>query len=357
MSSNSCQRLWEAEAIEDGRLHGDSCAGHQRHLEVCVECRDEVRALRRIRALARAGGAQRPPELERRRLRAQLLRAANHASVFGSSTFRRTWALVPVALLTLTLAFFALRARRAPTPAPTSSAIAVPTPTYDVVDVGAARWSVRQAAATTVIAQTEGRASFHVEHLLPGQRFLVGLPDGELEVRGTRFVITIVDARTSEVSVSEGVVALRLVGSAERLLAAGDRWSLEPAPIVSTAMSVAPKPVLVGTAAPTTLAPKKSVTSSAGSTLGPAKPKVGIATAMTAFQAGNLAEADSLFARFLEASPDDARCEDALFLRAVIRARLGDRAGAAKLLGSYLARYPNGLRKEDASRFAKTLAK
>jgi ferric-dicitrate binding protein FerR (iron transport regulator) len=73
-------------------------------------------------------------------------------------------------------------------------------------------------------SMTRGVAAFHVERLGPGQRFLLTLPDAELEVRGTRFVVSIADGKTQGIEVSEGQVALRPQGQPEVLLSAGDRW-------------------------------------------------------------------------------------------------------------------------------------
>ena len=71
---------------------------------------------------------------------------------------------------------------------------------------------------------TKGIAAFHVEPMASHQRFFLTLPDGDLEVRGTRFVVAIEGGKTALVDVAEGTVALRLQGRAEMVLSAGQRW-------------------------------------------------------------------------------------------------------------------------------------
>jgi TolA-binding protein len=75
---------------------------------------------------------------------------------------------------------------------------------------------------------------------------------------------------------------------------------------------------------------------------------------MTAFSSGNDAKAEQLFASFGRDFPRDGRAEDAMFLRAKLRARQGDNAGAAALARQYLQAYPRGFRRPEAERLAGT---
>jgi hypothetical protein len=74
--------------------------------------------------------------------------------------------------------------------------------------------------------------------------------------------------------------------------------------------------------------------------------------AVASFEAGDLERADAELARFGRTYPEDARSEDAAYLRAVAHSRMGDRTGAAKLARAYLAAYPTGLRRPEAQRIA-----
>ncbi len=69
---------------------------------------------------------------------------------------------------------------------------------------------------------------------------------------------------------------------------------------------------------------------------------------MAAFGAASYAQADDLLASFALEFGGDARAEDASFLRAVARSRMGDEAGAASLAGAYLRSFPLGLRRREA---------
>jgi TolA-binding protein len=74
---------------------------------------------------------------------------------------------------------------------------------------------------------------------------------------------------------------------------------------------------------------------------------------MAAFRRGDYAAADRSLAEFSRQAPHDPRAEDATFIRAVARSRLGDARGAAALARNYLTRYPNGLRRSEAERIVR----
>jgi TolA-binding protein len=77
--------------------------------------------------------------------------------------------------------------------------------------------------------------------------------------------------------------------------------------------------------------------------------------AMAAFGAGRYADADAELEAFASSFPTDPRCEDAAFLRAVARFRLGDSKAAAALARDYLRDYPSGLRRAEARQLAADL--
>jgi hypothetical protein len=95
-------------------------------------------------------------------------------------------------------------------------------------DGGAAR--VSELGSLTRFDLGRGRFGAEVVKLVPGQRFLVVTPDAEIEVKGTRFEVTVAPTsspcgaptRTS-VDVHSGVVAVRFA-SHELRLAAGEHW-------------------------------------------------------------------------------------------------------------------------------------
>ena len=73
---------------------------------------------------------------------------------------------------------------------------------------------------------------------------------------------------------------------------------------------------------------------------------------IAAFRTGRYQDADALLQSFVAANPQDARIEDAAFLRAVSRARLGDKKGSAILAREYLRRFPQGMRRPEAHMLA-----
>lgn len=386
-----CERTWQAEALEDGRLDEVDRASFERHAAGCEACSRELAGLRALRALSQKILAVEPPppdELSRRRLRGEILRRANEQA--ATRPPRRAWALVAAAACAAGLAF--AWPRKAPSH-------------FEVVDVTRAVWHTETVGATSRVSLDAGTALFQVQKLRPEARFLVRLPDGEIEVRGTRFVVNVEDGRTRSVVVTEGTVALRLDGT-ERILHAGDRWPSgalapasaalpgpsAPAPSWATSASAsvsiplpsAPDASVLPAASlpapPATSLPAPSVAALSPSPEPPAPhdrpvppaprasasqaPAVApsasapipsasarFAEAMTAFSAGDYGRADELLAAFIRDFPRDGRAEDASFLRIESHARRGDRAGAAALARQYMQRFPRGLRRPEVERF------
>ena len=231
----------------------------------------------------------------------------------------------------------------------------------------------------------DGVAAFHVAHMTKGQQFVLELPDGELEVRGTRFIVRVHDGRTESVQVTEGFVALRIQGDAERLLHAGDDWSrsrdrpaaiTEPlmhgteviptaaAPFAAPSLSIKSSSSLQPAAAPgtptrsggaTTVSPLPISPAGSSQPVRPVSASVAsesYAAAADAFRTEAYPKADALLAAFCRDFASDPRCEDAAFLRAVAHARMGDHPGAASLARAYLQSFPNGLRRREAEALA-----
>lgn len=356
MKKAPCGRTWEVEAIEDGRLSGSELSSFRRHAATCNVCAEEIAALAKLRVLGRSLVVEPRSDLDHRRERAALLSRANVETLSGSrgaSTVRFAAIGVAATIVLLLGVFAATRALHRPAPVIASSAPASAAPSWEVANLGTAVWSIEQDGPHTHLRLSSGTARFRVDRLATSQRFVVRVPDGEVEVRGTRFVVHVAGARTLDVRVEEGAVALRIDGEPDRMIAAGAAWSRpnpqsEPmassssATTTSSPPSVAPIPTIVASKAPAAAA--KSA---------PEPKTFAFAAAMQAFQAGKFPEADALFAKFIADSPSDPRCEDAAFLRAVCHERSGDAAGAAALAREYLDRHPKGLRRPEAEALAK----
>lgn len=378
MIGHRCTRIWQAEAREDGRLEPSDLASFERHAATCTDCSHEIEALRKLIRQMSSLPEPSTTELERRRTRSELLRKANEQLTTPKSApkQRRSFATASVfAMAIVCSAIFFLR-NRDESP-----------PTFDVKEFGPTNWSVVTNESTSRVSLQSGMAAFQVDHVQNGARFVVQMPDGTIEVRGTYFVVDVQEGQTRKVEVLEGAILLRLP-KFEGLLRAGERWPgpttntapnevfAVPSAIPSAMMNVPNEdsaqterektPQTTPSATSTTTAkPNASVISSPASLEkpassaadGPATPPENaagprFAAAMNAFSAGDYGRADGLFAEFIRDFPRDGRAEDAMFLRARARARRGDNAGAATIAREYLRAFPRGLRRPEAERIA-----
>jgi hypothetical protein len=364
MNESACPRAWHAEAAEDGRLSRADGESFARHVAVCRACAREVHALRSLRDAGRRITGAASSALDRRRLRNAILRRANTRVVHGAPRFTlRAPVFLFAVLVTAAALWFGLRA---PASLPelagdatrrlavaVSARVPAGAPAFELQTSHDAAWHTLEQSSTLRLAVRHGRFALSVRKLQMGQRFLLDLPDGELEVTGTRFVVQIQDRRTRAVRVSEGRVVLRIEGRAAFTLGAGQAWSLkdEPAHAIATTAPASRVPVPGPSAAVADAAPPAAVADS-GSDPAPNGSLAGaaFARAMSAFSAGDYAHAEQLFSSFEQLHPADARVEDAAFLRAVARARRGDPNGARLLAHEYLRRYPGGLRRVEAER-------
>lgn len=356
MTPTKCKRAWEAEAVEDGRLIGELRDAFLRHAATCQDCSQERATLDAIRGAVKELVEPTAPALQRRRLRAEVLRNANDVLVRQSSWYVgsgvRPAAVAFAGVLAIAVLVFAL-GRFPHDDAPRPITAVVGPARFDVANVQDADWRTEQDGAITRVVFRHGTASIHVEPLGPGQRFLMSLPDGELEVHGTRFNVHVDGRGTADVEVTEGVVALRLRGQPERRLGRGERWGRTPlAPASGTEVATVPA-ASTGTpspgAVPSSSASSRSRSAGAPSASGTSE----FALAMNAFSSGSYAEADERLGTFIARHPGDPRSEDAAFLRAVSRVRLGDHDGASLRAKAYLRSYPNGLRRNEAEAIAR----
>src|SRR5690606_31600289 len=101
MSKAACPRLFEVEAMRDGRLAGAERASFERHLRGCVACAREAEALEALARAVResASSSEERDELHARRERTRLLAAFDQELVREDGP-RRGW-LVPLAGLAL----------------------------------------------------------------------------------------------------------------------------------------------------------------------------------------------------------------------------------------------------------------
>ena len=378
-----CDWTWMVDAREDGRLADEQGVELTRHAAGCATCRRALDDAQRLRGLM--AGLREPvvTDFDHRRERRRLMARAGRVMFAGSgvTAVRRWSAFALVALAILVSGGIAGRAILLHREVVT---VALAPPRYEVTPLEDAALINAESGATAVVTLSRGSAAFHVHHLEAGQRFLVALPDGEIEVRGTRFVVDVEQGVTRYVVVMEGKVALRGSDKREQVLIAGQRWdrpvaTAPAAPVAGPGAAHAaaatrpphPSAAAVRTTAMTTApihhaphpplvsgAPEESKTAVRPATPAEpprAAPDVATSEATTLFSRGvsalraeRYAEADAIWQEFLSKHPADARVEDAAFLRAVGHARSGDRSGAAALARAYLERFPQGMRRREA---------
>ena len=396
MNDDRCPLTWKAAALEDGRLDGADRISFDLHAARCADCRAEKKALATLYARMRDVSLLELAPLERARMRASLLSRANERFVARPSRGNTRWAVLGIAVAALLALAFVNR--RSVLPAAGVAGVACAASAhYEVVEAPHAVWRSRVSGANERVELADGAARFEVEPLGANERFLVALPDGELEVHGRRFAVDVALGRTKSVSVTDGTVVVRRRGASDLVLHAGEGWTrtdavtaarvdaealvatAEPvsvsAPAVPAASSVVAPRVRAAAGAPpvavqppaATGAHERASTGGApsaneGAVADPSRREVRPSTSRVAgerfdeaigsFVHGSYALADTQLLAFARRFPDDARCEDAAFLSAVARWRLGDAAGARSRAEGYLSAYPNGLRRTEARHIA-----
>jgi len=320
----------------------------EKHMQSCSTCIEEVAVLVQVRLTMQKAPIQSSTPLEHWRLRAALLRRADEQTVRarGRAAWRMWhWGMV-AAVVALALFFMGrvLRERSLASLAP---------PTFDVENREGAVWTTEIVGATAHVLLSSGSASFHVRRTTDRQRFLLSLPDGEIEVHGTRFVVNLAGGATRHVEVSEGVVTLRLRGAPPRDIHAGDSWDHVSSPAAGLAPAQVHADEDRGDEPGDRAGGQQHLQHMTDRRDAVASPEP-FAAGVAAFRAGDFRRAEQLLDRFLLAQgmSGDARIEDACFLRAVARSRSGDIEGASKLAKDYLRRFPNGLRRPEAERIA-----
>jgi hypothetical protein len=369
MKRPACTRAPQAEAFEDGRLSGAERASFERHAASCAECASELRALVRLRQAAERLPASTPTPLEHRRQRQALLRRASELCQRAPvQPRRRAFALFVLsgALMAAVCIGFWLRASRSGSEA----SVALAAPTYRLDASPGASWQTIEEGAALRLRLGSGSFVIEVDKLTAVQRFVLELPDGELEVIGTHFGVRVEPEGTRRVEVTEGRVALRLRDALPISLGAGENWTAEREAARTAAPPSVPAAEPPSTPAPAAAAPSERSPARARQRALPETKRAleppsdeqaatagthndDFARAMAAFGAGDYGQAERLFQDFERRHADDARQEDSTFLRAVARARRGDAAGARATARQYLERYPNGLRAPEAERLAR----
>ncbi|MGH7439272.1 MAG: FecR domain-containing protein [Polyangiaceae bacterium] len=208
--------------------------------------------------------------------------------------------------------------------------------------------SIQEEGGSQLLRLDGGSVDLHVAKLVAGQRFRVDTVDTEVEVRGTRFHVEVVDAATAcaggvvtRVAVSEGVVVVRHAG-VEASVAAGDVWPKGCADAGGTAPGAS-----AGTATGHGVRVARSPVEAPSRASDLAGQNDLFAQGKAAWRRGDgsgaLAAYDHLLARY----PGGQLAESAWVERMrVLRSIAPDRAPACAR--EYLARYPSGSARPEA---------
>jgi TolA-binding protein len=229
---------------------------------------------------------------------------------------------------------------------------------------GRTSFRVDSQGATQRFTLQRGQLVAHVAKLAARQRFIIDTPDAEVEVRGTRFRLRVIEhgescgagART-RLDVSEGVVEVRAANGAATRVEAGEAWPTDcsgttahvpqsPAPSQPAVLDAAAGPKHEGRGgAPAARAAAKEAEAHRISGLTAQNDLFadGIARGRQGDTSGALRAYQELMTRF----PSSPLAENAMVERMRLLARTANGANEAR---RYLARYPHGFAVREAEK-------
>jgi FecR protein len=215
MSPDTCNRV--RDALAAGNVWGDTAL--MEHAKDCEVCASELAVLKKRREFRDAFPVLSSIADESKRPATEVRAQSNGSSRLAS----RRHLFIMIAAVVAIFGFIMRSRERTIVPEQDATPLTGP-PRFRISNLENAVFESKVQGATVQSSMTQGVAAFHVERLGPQQRFHLTLPDGNVEVRGTRFVVTIEGGKTRGVDVAEGTVALRLHGRQEMILSAGQRW-------------------------------------------------------------------------------------------------------------------------------------
>lgn len=348
MTRVTCARLFEAEAMRDGRLAGDELASFARHATGCTACRREVQALEALADGLRVGAAGAPPadELHRLRERTRLI-AAFDASLVAPRRRAPAWRwAVGTAAAAIVVAAAAVPFLRGPAGVETD-----PVPGVVVQAGAAAVWTKHSEGSNDSIVLYRGELWIRVDHSRQRGKLVVGLPDGELEDRGTTFIVSAADGRTTRVAVQEGSVVLRIAGRPATTIGGGETWLADPRPAAVTTAAVSapaePKQRESIRSPPKVTPVHRAAATRVIQTSDRPDAAMDFRAAVALLHAGAIREAAAAFAHFMVEHPRDRRAEDAAYLLVIALQRCGAPEERRRAAQAYLQRFPWGFRRTE----------
>jgi hypothetical protein len=365
----ACPRQFEVEAMRDGRLTGPERASFGRHLTTCRACAHEADALDELARRLGADGAGGLPadELRVARERTRLL-ADFDRRLLSTGGGTRRWLLWSATAMAIACGLF-VAPRSRPRSQTTEGPGAVVSPEVGTI------WSKQVDGDAEKIVLVRGALAVHVDHA-PSRRgrLVVVLPDGELEDIGTTFSVRAADGRTQQVSVQEGSVLLRVLGSAPIALSAGQTWTPAEARVSNAGATTALEPIgppasvpkakreprQLEAAAPRRAHPQRDPNERDPNERDPNERDPNERDRSNEFRAavhllerGDDCEAAAGFAGYVASHPDDRRAEDAAYLRVIALQRCGSDDDMKRAAREYLRRYPGAFRRAEVDRLSR----
>jgi hypothetical protein len=318
MSDRGCTRRWEAEALRDGRVSEDARAAYEFNFQHCADCTSERAELAQLGEALRAGHAELRDDIVLRRVRQNVLSAANREVLKSEST--RGWGSgrVRAALLLLMAAGVTtavLLVRYATTTEPEPRAL-------QLNAHGGAHFSHERRGHLEYIELNDGTLDIAFDRRRHAE-LLVRVPDGEVRDYGTKFRITVREGRTDEIAVREGAVLLRRSGLQDRMVRAGEVFKAAPV-TPPMAASDAGGPAAPPLAAVYTAAPSPPPSAA----IDPER---------------------KLPTKSMRPTPD---MQDRAYLHILALVKEGRRAEARVAAQEYQRDYPNGFRRSEVERIA-----
>jgi hypothetical protein len=346
---SACPRLFEVEAMRDGRLAGQELTAFARHLTTCQACAEEARALDALAETLNNGLVEPRDELHAARERARLMAAFDRSLLTPERRSNVRW-LVPLTTAIALVCGVFLSSRLHPIVVLTHPASAV------IRADGGSVWSRDVEGGTEKVVLAVGRLAIHVDHgASRRQRLVVVLPDGELEDIGTTFTVSAANGHTERVTVEEGSVLLRLRGRPPVALSAGESWPSN-APSAPAGVPIAAPPL--PDERPARLRPshkeRVDATPSPAVAASPLRDtSEDFRAVVRLLEAGDDCTAAAGFLQFASHHPSDSRVEDAAYLRVIALRRCGADDEMRRAAHEYLNVYPRGFRRAEVERLSR----
>jgi len=381
-----CPPGWKlTRAISEGADRGSDLRtdlrtdpGTEWHVMRCERCSAEYRALQALARQAKAA-APVPEELSREARIAIGGRLRTLASAPDPDRGRpgpagrlaRIWLAVALPAIAAAILWTGRRSEHAPI-----SRGDLETPIGDsratIRAIGPARFSRAQFQPDEIVRLDEGEIELEIAPLHAHERFRVVADDGEVEVRGTRFKVSVIDHHLVAVHVWKGKVEVRSSSGAHAVLVPGDDWVREEPPLAPPPApeAAAPAPPHVADDSSPRRAPahrslaaiRRHAKAKRIAAITPAPKSLPAARderplvetpsfghAWSLLRDGDAKAAAAEFAEVERLAHGRDIEEDALYWRAVAVGRAGDAAGARTLFAAFVDRFPSSSRAGEAA--------